>query len=175
MNFKSNQIQIENAFLNIKRDRILSESSVTMGTLLEEDELRIKQQNLPCIQNGETRLIQADINKIVIKRDRSYSNFTNVSNFSNNSIFSKNFSTNSEIKKISCTCKNSQCLKMYCECFSALSYCDPSKCSCRGCNNNKENDVLIYKIISSLLGKQLLKTTYQKAQIRLKKFILYLC
>lgn len=44
-------------------------------------------------------------------------------------------------KKITCNCKNSQCLKLYCECFSTLGFCDPNFCSCKGCSNTNENEV----------------------------------
>lgn len=33
-----------------------------------------------------------------------------------------------------CNCKNSKCLKLYCECFSAGKYCD--ECNCFNCKNN---------------------------------------
>jgi hypothetical protein len=41
-----------------------------------------------------------------------------------------------------CSCKNSQCLKNYCECFATLSVCDPNICSCLGCSNTIENIVI---------------------------------
>lgn len=44
-------------------------------------------------------------------------------------------------KKNSCNCKNSQCLKLYCQCFSKFDFCDPEFCSCKGCANTKENEV----------------------------------
>eukprot|EP00045_Choanoeca_perplexa_P003314 m.29810 g.29810 ORF g.29810 m.29810 type:complete len:384 (-) comp11978_c0_seq2:531-1682(-) len=34
----------------------------------------------------------------------------------------------------SCNCKNSKCLKLYCECFSNGEYCGPS-CNCLNCSN----------------------------------------
>ena len=34
----------------------------------------------------------------------------------------------------SCNCKNSKCLKLYCECFAAGIYCD--ECNCKHCHNN---------------------------------------
>lgn len=43
--------------------------------------------------------------------------------------------------KITCNCKNSQCLKFYCECFSTMLYCDPRVCSCKKCFNNSKNEV----------------------------------
>ena len=46
--------------------------------------------------------------------------------------------TNSNLvnKKImGCNCKNSGCLKRYCECFSRMKYCD-ANCLCKNCLNN---------------------------------------
>ncbi|CAI8049895.1 Protein lin-54 homolog [Geodia barretti] len=38
-------------------------------------------------------------------------------------------------KKRQCSCKNSQCLKLYCDCFSHEEWCGID-CSCRNCRNN---------------------------------------
>ena len=37
-----------------------------------------------------------------------------------------------------CNCKNSKCLKLYCECFSSGHYCDPDTCNCKNCENTIE-------------------------------------
>ena len=37
-----------------------------------------------------------------------------------------------------CNCKNSRCLKLYCECFAAGSYCN-SLCKCKCCLNTKRH------------------------------------
>ena len=42
-----------------------------------------------------------------------------------------------EPKKRQCNCKNSRCLKLYCECFASGEYCD--NCNCQTCCNNIEN------------------------------------
>jgi hypothetical protein len=39
-------------------------------------------------------------------------------------------------KRKACNCKNSKCLKLYCECFASGSYCTLS-CNCQGCQNNE--------------------------------------
>ncbi|XP_062228892.1 protein tesmin/TSO1-like CXC 5 isoform X2 [Phragmites australis] len=41
-------------------------------------------------------------------------------------------------RKKHCNCKNSQCLKLYCECFAARDYCDG--CNCKQCGNTPENE-----------------------------------
>ncbi|XP_057504283.1 protein tesmin/TSO1-like CXC 6 isoform X2 [Actinidia eriantha] len=37
-----------------------------------------------------------------------------------------------------CKCKQSRCVKLYCECFSSGTYCEG--CSCINCQNNVENE-----------------------------------
>ena len=49
-------------------------------------------------------------------------------------------STNNSSIPNKCTCKNSNCFKLYCECFSNGRYCD--NCSCVNCKNTVENKVL---------------------------------
>lgn len=49
--------------------------------------------------------------------------------------------------KIGCNCKNSQCLKRYCECFSRMKLCDVSICSCKNCYNTFEREVCFTLII----------------------------
>ena len=39
-------------------------------------------------------------------------------------------------KRKACNCKNSKCLKLYCECFASGSYCNVS-CNCQSCQNNE--------------------------------------
>ncbi|KAG8058701.1 hypothetical protein GUJ93_ZPchr0002g25667 [Zizania palustris] len=41
-------------------------------------------------------------------------------------------------KRKHCNCKNSRCLKLYCECFATRVYCDG--CSCSPCGNTVENE-----------------------------------
>lgn len=39
-------------------------------------------------------------------------------------------------KKVTCNCKRSRCLKLYCDCFRFEFYCD-SSCNCFDCANNE--------------------------------------
>ena len=44
-------------------------------------------------------------------------------------------SANKSKKKISCNCKKSKCLKLYCDCFTAGEVCGPD-CNCCDCHNS---------------------------------------
>ena len=57
-------------------------------------------------------------------------------NFINNN---SNNTENNKIKIIDCNCKNSGCLKRYCECFTRMKYCD-SNCQCKNCFNTLEHE-----------------------------------
>lgn len=41
-----------------------------------------------------------------------------------------------------CNCKNSKCIKLYCECYQANVFCDPN-CHCHNCYNNPSNEVVM--------------------------------
>ncbi|XP_027190158.1 protein tesmin/TSO1-like CXC 5 [Cicer arietinum] len=45
---------------------------------------------------------------------------------------------NTPKKQKQCNCKNSRCLKLYCECFASGIYCDG--CNCLNCHNNVDNE-----------------------------------
>jgi hypothetical protein len=44
---------------------------------------------------------------------------------------------NFRAKQVSCNCKKSQCIKLYCECFRTLSFCKNCNCDC--CLNKNDN------------------------------------
>ena len=54
-------------------------------------------------------------------------------------------------QKKNCNCKNSRCLKLYCECFSSGEYC--KNCNCNGCCNNIENESIRKKTIAEVLER----------------------
>ena len=55
---------------------------------------------------------------------------------------SKSLIISSSPSSVSCNCKKSKCLKLYCDCFATLSYCNANSCNCADCANNSENEIL---------------------------------
>ena len=90
-----------------------------------------------------------------IKKKSSKNNESNI-------ISSTNLSTN-EKQTLKCTCKNSNCIKFYCECFANGRFCD--NCSCQNCQNNQDNKELRqekYDIIISRNPKAIQKINSTK-------------
>jgi len=54
-------------------------------------------------------------------------------------------------KKKCCNCKNSKCLKLYCECFASQGYC--SGCNCVDCHNTPASRQEIKAIIAKIKKK----------------------
>lgn len=54
-------------------------------------------------------------------------------------------------KSKQCNCKNSRCLKLYCECFASGTYCDG--CNCVNCCNNVENDAVRQEAVEATLER----------------------
>ncbi|RMZ52518.1 hypothetical protein APUTEX25_003661, partial [Auxenochlorella protothecoides] len=50
-----------------------------------------------------------------------------------------------------CNCKNSRCLKLYCECFASGRYCDG--CNCVGCCNNQQNEGVRQSAVEAILDR----------------------
>ncbi|KAK9837662.1 hypothetical protein WJX74_002432 [Apatococcus lobatus] len=50
-----------------------------------------------------------------------------------------------------CNCKNSRCLKLYCECFASGRYCDG--CNCVNCCNNRENESVRQSAVEAILER----------------------
>ncbi|CAK0785745.1 hypothetical protein CVIRNUC_008956 [Coccomyxa viridis] len=50
-----------------------------------------------------------------------------------------------------CNCKNSRCLKLYCECFASGRYCD--NCNCVNCCNNKESEQVRQAAVEAILER----------------------
>jgi len=50
-----------------------------------------------------------------------------------------------------CNCKNSRCLKLYCECFASGRYCHA--CNCVACCNNQENETFRQAAVETILDR----------------------
>lgn len=54
-------------------------------------------------------------------------------------------------KKRKCNCKQSRCLKLYCECFASGIYCDG--CNCQDCCNNKDHEQIRQEAVEATLER----------------------
>ncbi|CAN0347195.1 unnamed protein product [Ascophyllum nodosum] len=52
-----------------------------------------------------------------------------------------------------CTCKKSQCLKLYCQCFARQSMCTQA-CRCESCHNSAQHDVARQVAVKELLCRR---------------------
>ncbi|KAF5177233.1 tesmin/TSO1-like CXC [Thalictrum thalictroides] len=62
-----------------------------------------------------------------------------------------NTKDNTPKKPKQCNCKNSRCLKLYCECFASGVYCDG--CNCINCHNNVGNEAARHEAIEATLDR----------------------
>ncbi|KAA8525282.1 hypothetical protein F0562_007137 [Nyssa sinensis] len=54
-------------------------------------------------------------------------------------------------KQKQCNCRNSRCLKLYCECFASGIYCDG--CNCTNCHNNVEHEAARQEAVGATLER----------------------
>lgn len=54
-------------------------------------------------------------------------------------------------KKRRCNCKQSRCLKLYCECFASGIYCNG--CNCQDCYNNKDHEQVRQEAVEATLER----------------------
>ena len=68
-------------------------------------------------------------------------------------------------KKVTCNCKKSRCLKLYCDCFAASEFCSKD-CNCLNCANVVENEEERYSSMVALMERNPLafKPKYDKKE-----------
>jgi hypothetical protein len=106
-----------------------------------------KQQSI--LQNiDRQRLVSLSPNKIpsTSKISQTIYKRTNLKNY-----ILENSNYDSPLKKKQCHCKNSRCLKLYCECFAAQVYC--LNCDCIDCSNTIEYEDSVLKARNSTLER----------------------
>ena len=59
---------------------------------------------------------------------------------------------NIQTDRKTCNCRNSRCLKLYCECFASGQYC-LQNCNCVECKNNVENSVQRQEAVEATLER----------------------
>ena len=108
----------ENILLDQKRNRI--------NLNIEDSDIEMKSSPLSTFNKSNTKNIKffQDLNL----KEKKMSIDLNDDYYNNN---------NENKKIIGCNCKNSGCLKRYCECFTRMKYCDLN-CQCKNCFNKIE-------------------------------------
>ena len=129
-NIEKNNITL----LDQKRNRILSQNS------LNDSDIEMNKTPLSSLNLNHPKInFFPNIPQILDKKMSIDLNENQNNNFQNN----KN--------EIGCNCKNSFCLKRYCECFTRMKYCN-SSCQCKNCFNTnlheKERNEAIKNYIS---------------------------
>jgi len=56
-------------------------------------------------------------------------------------------------QKKPCNCRNSKCLKLYCECFASGYYCIPGHCNCEPCLNNVMSEKVRQQAVAATLDR----------------------
>ncbi len=138
-NFNSEEQAKNNIFIQ-KRNRM----DETNGDNSNKSEMISEQDN----KNGENNDTSSDINikSLHLQKNKIYP--MNQLNSHDQFICKKmsidlddniNNSISGNKKLNTCNCKNSGCLKRYCECFSKMKFCDVN-CQCKNCLNNIKNE-----------------------------------
>lgn len=61
--------------------------------------------------------------------------------------------TNQTQQRKACNCRNSKCLKLYCECFASGVYCVPGHCNCNPCQNNLQYEEVRQQAVQQILER----------------------
>ena len=113
--------------------------------------------------SGFSPIYQSNSNITKKSFQKIYSNNTNKNKY----IILSNGQRQLDKNSLSCTCKNSFCLKFYCDCFSNGTYCQ--NCSCINCKNISQFESLRQEKYKSIIERNP-KAVYQINSVK-KSFI----
>lgn len=144
------KIEIENgADLNSEDNEDLKEiwgKSYYMLSKLTSEELINLYYKLT--ETSEVEAASRNLSQIIKSNDSTARSFTDI-----NALFNFRTSQDTSKKRLCCTCKHSNCLKLYCVCLSQNGYCG-SDCKCKGCYNKQEFEEIRSKSIQLLEKKR---------------------
>lgn len=147
-----NIINIDNNRINItiEQSSLFSDLKNIYGNTVNKNEYVFNSLNSSIITNfslskteneSQNQMQNDSINKKSLKRNEA-------TKLNINSIINID-STKRPILK--CNCKNSNCLKCYCECFANGRFCD--NCICKNCKNTKENKELRQQKYKNIISR----------------------
>ena len=146
---------IENKIILENSSAILSDLKNIYGSNLTKNEYVFNSLNSSIMTNFSLCQKDNTTNKIM-NQVQNKNNKSNKKQLKNNDQVNSNIcsSTNmsSSERPISrCTCKNSNCLKFYCECFANGRFCE--NCICKNCKNTQEYKELRLKKYNLIISR----------------------
>ena len=161
---RDNNKNIENNEINItiESSSLFSNIRNYYGNHIKKNEFIFDYLNTNVISN--LSLPETD-NKLQIQNQNIKANKKPLKN---NESLTSNINSTTNISSMEkpifrCTCKNSNCLKFYCECFANGKFCDNCLCiNCRNTQENKELRLEKYKVIISRNPKAIQKINSTK-------------
>jgi hypothetical protein len=142
--------------LDVEMDALLSGSQEPLkkekcGSATRQISLKSKKLNKNLVVTPESTLVppllspdQESSRKLTMETpafsDNSFSNDSDTGSALSSSKKDNKKGSSSPGSRTTCNCKKSKCLKLYCDCFAVLNYCDPNSCNCSQCHNVMDHE-----------------------------------
>ena len=137
----SKNIESNKIYITVQPSPILSNLKNIYGNNISKNEFIFDYLNTNVLSNFT---LQETDNKS-LNQIQNQNAKSNKKMLKNNESLTSNVNSTTNISSMEkpifkCTCKNSNCLKFYCECFANGKFCD--NCNCINCKNTQENKEL---------------------------------